>query len=220
MTQSLVLYGFPRSGHNMLRQILWYHFGKKSAFLKGLDPDRVGWQLIWDGTGRDPDCPIRFQHSYPYDALGQKVIYVLRDGRAALVSHSHLLPDFHGWTRSPAALLPALIRGELPITHWASHVATYHRLPYDRRLLVRYEDMCDAIETVIDHLSEFLGWEPKPDGEMPPFATFHAAEPLFFRVGNNQGWRQEWNDELQKLFWDIHGQTMMEYGYEEDWRLA
>ncbi len=92
---NLVLYGMARSGHHLTRQILWHHFGKPSTFWREGSRSRVPWEREWVGQGVDPECPITFQHRYPAEQPGQKVIYLLRDGRAVMVSLFQYLRAYH-----------------------------------------------------------------------------------------------------------------------------
>jgi hypothetical protein len=44
----------------------------------------------------------------------------------------------------------------------------------------------------------------------------HFSSEKFFRSGKAGGWRNEMNDDIQKLFWKYHGGMMKKLGYRKD----
>jgi hypothetical protein len=149
-------------------------------------------------------------------------IYVVRDGRDALVSHAHFMlftrykvpvgADPPRFTRLLRRLITGQLRGGFG--SWSDHVRrwTAHVGP---AAVVRYEELIrDPVRVVRAAWQAASGDALRPqDVSLPTFDELHAREPWFYRKGREGAWRDEMSDELHALFWHHHGPAMHALGY-------
>src|SRR5262249_21674239 len=84
-----------------------------------------------------------------------RAIYIVRDGRAALVSHYHYLRDIRGVRTS----LGDLIKGT-NAPSWSQHVDAWTLSGRPNVLIVRFEDLVRADQGVQDAIAAFTGRKP------------------------------------------------------------
>jgi hypothetical protein len=150
--------------------------------------------------------------SYPAPA-----VYVVRDGRDALVSQAHRVheagvPEFRGqpFNRRLAALIRSGRRGH---GDWSSHVRTWCGRDAPTAS-VRFEELVTAPAETIAGACRRLGVEmPEPDGELTPFTAAKEHDSVEFRRGEVGSWREEMPPGLQERFWRRHGEEMEALGY-------
>lgn len=140
-----------------------------------------------------------------------KAVYLVRDGRDAVLSYAHLQMDFAAFT-SQATKRQALhdqMRNMAAQSRWSDMAAWQ-----DRALLVKYEDLTAdpvaATRVVLKH----IGATGTPTA--PSFESLHAKDPRYFRKGTSGQWRTNMTREVQKLFWERHGETMLSFDYTEN----
>jgi hypothetical protein len=161
-------------------------------------------------------------HDLPRDDF--PAIYLVRDGRDALVSHAHFVLEYDlGLPREPERVretLRSLIVGEHSFGGWSRNVLAWTRRAKPV-VVVRFEDL---IARPLDELRRAVAAvglelpEQRTD-DLPTFARLHARLPEFFRSGRVGGWRGEMSDDLHKLFWTRHGPVMRQLGYRK-WTLG
>src|SRR4051794_11811022 len=104
-----------------------------------------------------------FKSHAEYVEIPARVIYLVRDGRDAMLSLYYYLQRRH-----PDATEP----GEFFFTRsafgtWHEHVTGWldglERWPDDRSIVVRYEDMLADPERYLTDIVRFLGWDVDPD---------------------------------------------------------
>lgn len=136
-------------------------------------------------------------------------IYILRDGRETCVSYWKFLQDLCGVT---FVSLEDVIRGRVPFGDWGWHLEAWNPRQRPNTLLLRYEDMVEDLPVVISRVAEVLHVEPRQT-HIASWSEFHNCDPLFFRAGTNETWRELMTDGDLALFDKLHGPTMREYGY-------
>ena len=151
------------------------------------------------------DLQLIKTHEEPTDT--GPAIYIVRDGRAALVSYMHYLRQVEG----VSAELPAIIRGEVWPGSWSDHFRKWSPLTRPRTLLLRYEDLTGNTDNVCDRLADFVGVSARRNfgNEFP---TLHAVFPQFFHRGGNSANIAEMKPHLA-LFDSLHTDLMKQLGY-------
>lgn len=143
-----------------------------------------------------------------------RVIYIVRDGRAALVSYCHYLRNFLGRNIT----LEAAISGdELP--SWSHHVDTWTLSGRSNLLLIRYEELVLARPDLLQKLSAFIGRTVIRPYDIS-FSELHRLMPAFFRRGSNEPNVGEMTESQLALFDRYHGVTQAKMGYPRPVSLA
>jgi hypothetical protein len=141
----------------------------------------------------------------------RRALYILRDGRDALVSLARYTVDIVGTDKSYEETLRMLITGEYqpPACTWSEHVRFYANR-HDT-LIVRYEDMLKKLSQQLQRVSFYFAIPFHAVNVA--FDELHEASPKFYRRGIVGAWKDEMPIELQQLFWQYHGVAMKEIGY-------
>lgn len=144
-------------------------------------------------------------------------IYIIRDGRDALVSHAHFvadrdIPQFRGVPYNKR--LGRLIRpGIRAYGHWSENTRTW----LDRSAttaVIRFEELVLDPAAVVANACTQLGMDlGRARGEMLDFQYLRERMPSLFRRGKVGSWREEMSPGLQERFWRVHGQQMRALGY-------
>jgi len=227
------LASFPRSGNTLLRIILNSAFGLSTSTIypgpkQGVNQvyDQMN-QLIGDvdSTGTqdqlDADKEVHFLKTHELPATGdrRRAVYVVRDGRDALVSYAHFVRTFESDRYSASSFdenLEMLIRSCDQFGGWSRHAAAWSNRTAPTSV-VRYEDLLIApVDTVFASFPRLGVTLPGVSGSVPDFQALKARIPGFFRKGQAGAWKTEMPAELQKLFWSIHGEAMERFGYTPD----
>ena len=153
--------------------------------------------------------PPIFMKTHESTGDDSAAIYIIRDGRAAIVSYFHYLRD--------VALAPSkledVITGNVWIGSWANHYRGWLPMSRPRTLMIRYEDLVERPDIALEEISNFIGLPLKATGELSKsFADLHSFYPQFFRSGSNDKAISE-IEPYADLFWKHHGDVMDELGY-------
>jgi len=151
--------GFPRSGHHWTQYLIAY-------FAMGLRPDIATDDLVqhavpdiydrkWYRRFRDP---MFFKsHELPQPDY-RNVVYLVRDGRDAIVSYYH-------YQRTVGVKEPVYFNPFSPIfssapVFWEDHVAAWLQNPYAARMIiVKYEDLLADTFGQVRKMCDFFGLE-------------------------------------------------------------
>ncbi len=220
------LASYPRSGNTFFRILLNQLYGlssqsqyNESGFpvinnLTGNHGTNIltepvsnyrNWQFV-----KTHDLPVNDQ--YP-------AIYLVRDGRDALVSHAHYIINHEKYDLPHNAdtfwyLLYDLISTENHFGGWAQNVTTWleRKAP---TAYVRFEELIANPQACIQRAFGQLEIELPAEKIAPPtnFAELQTQLPVFFRRGKVGTWHDEMPEELQKVFWQHHGTVMEKLGY-------
>ncbi len=222
------LASYPRSGNTFFRSVLKYGFGIPSFDLYHLRKPQSGGDVseemgLTDGPiARSPATGrrvyfVKTHEGRPKDE--QRAIYLIRDGRDALVSYAYFrlnkkmnLPLEE---RTPERLVEVLraILDHDRYGDWSAHIEAWTRR--ERTCPVRFETLIQSpLETVRAALDATgYGLPETPSGALPTFDELHQQYPKFFRAGRVGGWREELPDDIHRLFWERHGEMMVRLGY-------
>ena len=214
------LASYPRSGNTLLRLILKHCFGLSSQSLyqdqEFADPDLRN-VVGHEDVGLDPrsfvatarragrslyvkthELPPRDQHP---------AVYVVRDGRSAVVSHAHYLREIMGRDIS----LADVIEGKAGLT-WSQHVRAWALPMRANTLVLRYEDLAAGDRDSLAALSAFIH-QPLLRGFGLSFDRLHAIYPAFFRRGSDAANIAEMDGASLRLFEQHHGDMLKTMGY-------
>lgn len=218
------LASYPRSGNTLLRIILKRCFGltSQSVYHDAEFSDAA----LRDVVGHEPvgDDPARFlsqaqserRHLYVKThelPAGDRhpVIYVVRDGRAAVVSYIHFMREI--LKRDVSA--HDVICGKVGIS-WSRHVRAWTLPPRPGTLMLRYEDLVIGEAATLKKISAFIG-VPQRQAFDISFNSLNALAPDFFRSGSNRKNIAELTSEEEQLFEQMHGVTLRALGYAGAW---
>lgn len=210
---------FPRSGSSFLRLILKQAFGLRSTSLYEGEIAR------WDIAPGTADLIGHYERGRRYDPAEKAAseivktnepplddapaIYLVRDGRSALVSYFHYLNDIQGLP----VTFEELIRGEIFPGFWADHCKAWNPMKRPRTLLLRFEDLTRAPKAACAKISDFLEMPVVADLTLG-FPELHAKFPAYFRCGDDAKNIAEFEPH-KKLFDSIHADAMRQFGYYE-----
>lgn len=229
------LASYPRSGNTYYRMLLYHLYGVKTFSVYN-DPlfERIGASEV---VGHD-QLPDRAEelakgdgvyfvktHDLPTDT--SPAIYLVRDGRDALVSYARYIHSFGQNSGRLARLreiaglvsfrrtLRELIISSQRYGGWSNNVLTWTRRRRDCDVFaVRYEDLVANPIVWLKKSLEGLQIQLEPvEGDLPNFDDLHDKWPQFFRKGKIGSWREEMPKDLRELFWRHHTEAMEAFGY-------
>ena len=219
------LASYPRSGNTMLRMILRQSFGTetfsiyddktdiaKSPTVSALVGHRSMGMKARDFVRQSKmSSDLRFikTHSPPMDA--SPAIYIVRDGRAAVVSYFRYLRDVRN--RADVELRDVIEGRDVYFSSWSGSLREWNPQARPNTLLLHYEDIVDDAETAIERIGEFIGLSPVSAWENE-FEKMRMLYPEFFRAGSNKKNIAALEGADLELFWLLHGDMMrsMHYG--------
>jgi len=215
------LASYPRSGNTLMRIILKSVFGQEtySKYNDLMDigadmkmTELVGHKML-DGSWKDAYQKMKQSkytyfiktHDYPED--DSKAIYIVRDGRASIVSYWHYLRDFAGEEYTISEIISCFFLFD----SWGGHLYAWDPLNRADTFLIKYEDLINP-DNKIKKVSEFTDLSPVCQWRND-FSSFHQINPKFFREGDSiTGIREMRGDDLD-LFWSMHGDWMKILNY-------
>jgi GT2 family glycosyltransferase len=217
------LASYPRSGNTFLRVILYHAFGLQTYSLYGdlLDigshsatAELVGHAYLpsnWNAAEASLDKELWLVKTHDVPPTEDKAIYIIRDGREAAVSYVNYL---HRYVRQDIELLD-VIAGAVSFGSWSDHIAAWAPLERKGTLLLRFEDLVTRPDAYISILADFLEREPITPS-LPTFAQLHTINPSFFPSGKKDTWKSSLSEELHILYWLMHRDAMIRYGYADN----
>jgi len=227
------LVGYPKSGTTWFQNLV-------AGVVYGLDPEYAPDSLI---QSLIPDIhmkhfyrryatPMYFKcHDFPRPSY-KRVVYLLRDGRDALVSHFHFKKALTG--KTPNFMYLVKYRQSLAMK-WHEHVEAWLSNPYGAKMIViRYEDLkIDPLEQ-LRRFCTFVGID-RPDSflrnvimkasfeSMREKETIHGAwieefgirlhDGFFARRGEVGSYLEEMPKDVLKVFLAEAGETLRKCGY-------
>lgn len=218
------LASYPRSGNTLLRTVLKQAMGLDSFSDEDIQPalgltrkaeqefGHVPLPKAWDAFHREatesPRVTLVKTHLPPRDA--QPAIYVVRDGRRAIVSyrsyHKEFFPEHE-------VDLASLVLGDDHYGGWSDHHERWFEAA-GPRMLVRYEELVDASADLLSRLAAFVGHAGPVTTWKNPFEKLHRENPKFFRAGGSK-WEGApgWSELVDSAFFLLHGKLMQQLGY-------
>ena len=220
------LASYPRSGNTLLRIALSRGWGiptdsvykdgeiREIAVTSGLF--EVGSASVYVEELRN-DSATHFVKTHEFPSDDSPAIYVIRDGRDAIVSFAHYLENFNPGDVAGLdfpQIIEKLILGEIGFGSWGRHVEAWT----DRQaptILLRYEQlMSDPFGVLQKALRGQFGLSGLMDSRpFPCFSELHLQDPRFFRRGRSGNWRLELSAQNMALFELHHGAMLERIGY-------
>jgi hypothetical protein len=221
---------YPRSGSHYLRYLLWRYYGLKryTVYPRNNLPITSYQQNIINLFGGNIDQQVDIEttaksrmlyfvktHEMPQDDY--PAIYLVRDGRDSLVSYAHFIQTLYKPNDKLNALLYDLITNAGYFGGWCAHVLAWTQRK-TKTHVIRFEDLTQSsepsrlVKTAIADVACHLP-EKEPMTLLPTFAELHQLNPIMFRKGKINGWRDEMPQNLHDLFWEKHGQAMEQMGF-------
>jgi hypothetical protein len=157
--------------------------------------------------GSETLTPVK-THGAPLDT--GRAIYVVRDGRAAIVSWYNLLIRLR--RRRDVTIADVIDGRKVVFGDWSAHLHAWR--PWERpdTLLLRYEELNAEPDVAIARIGRFLGVAPVRAWENE-FGRLHTVFPEFFAGGSNERNIAQMSEADHRRFWDRHGAMMARLCY-------
>lgn len=225
------LASFPRSGNTFFRNILFEVYGLESSTFHReenypMDENYAAYPFV--KTHLLPD-------QLPEEHRAAPKVYLVRDGRDALVSLAHHRKDIiEPGTDFYTNLLEAtLALGGSYFGGWSENVKQWTA---EADVVIRYEDLIEDPLGEVEKLRKIIALpEPKQE-RLPTFEKLKFGQPQYgsgatflareeevaalarknFRKGKAGSWKQEMPTELLTLFYELHGAVLKGYNYSRD----
>ncbi|MBX3063938.1 MAG: sulfotransferase domain-containing protein [Anaerolineae bacterium] len=230
----LWLASYPRSGNTFFRTLLKHVYDINSLTIYDQLPQTT-WTAAPEYFTMHPHKIPTFEdmvaadewyvmktHDLPKE--DHPAIYIVRDGRDALISHAHFVLEYD-W-KLPLEerqaryydTLRMLIETDVSFGGWGKNVLAW-TLRQTPTIVVKFEQLIiNPFETLAAALTE-IGYQP-PEARSSDtplnFEHLHKLNPQFFRKGRVGAWREEMPTDLQELFWQRHGAVMDKMTYSRD----
>lgn len=254
---NVILASFPRSGNTFLRNILidvlgvysWnnievYNDAQKKLFKyeskkmfrsfltqKVKNMEKLKHKLSYHVI-KSHEIPSKILHLCDDDV---KIIYLIRDGRDALVSMAHHRKDIiepgtdfiDNLSKSIKAPRGSYFGG------WGQNVTSWTKIA---NLVIHFENLVNNPVKEILRIREFLDL-PEPNlNNIPTFESQRSGgshfggknrknlskekqdefNSMFFRKGKIGSWKEDMPEKIHEIFWKKYGKKMLEMGYQKD----
>jgi hypothetical protein len=224
------LASYPRSGNTFLRALLYQVYGVHTHEFYDKDLDPASFEVLSTIFGADPADPslddmkrsneyfLVKTHDMPEEDY--PAIYIVRDGRDALVSHAHFVLQYDQQLPPDVQrerfddTLKMLVETDASFGGWSGNVRAWTTRS-TKTAIVRFEDLVRKPLDTIRPAMEDVGYTPSelPVPNIPMFEELRGKLPAFFRKGRIGSWREEMREDLHELFWKRHGAMMDAMGY-------
>jgi Sulfotransferase domain len=220
------LASYPRSGNTLLRQVLWQTMGRGSFEDVPYRMFMGDWalnyevefgsltRLLEEASTLDEAILVK-THLLPQD--GERAVYVVRDGRSALLSflrHQRL------YEPQTEPTLTGLILGDHFYGGWSEHLRAWRDRPGET-LVVRFGDLRNGDAVTLARLAEFVGNTSAIAPWVNRLEEYRRLAPNDFGEGR-ASWEptEEWDWLADALFWAEHGDVMGEFGFDDGRRIV
>ncbi len=211
------LASYPRSGNSYTRVLLENIYGLPKYALYDTKTTSSVRDLL-PAFAISPEIHVVKTHELPEEDY--PAIYLLRDGRDAIVSYTHFLltnvqkiPIEH---QAPyfEKTMRTVIKGQAGFGRWSTHVEAWTTRKSQTAIL-RYEDLITRpVECIREAIVKLhLNLTEIGKINLPTFDELKQKEPNDYRRGQIGSWQDEMPERLRRLFWRYHGKTMIRQGY-------
>ena len=223
------LASFPRSGNTFFRIVLHEVYGIRSSTYHK--------EKTYPVDDSYEQYSVVKTHLLPYQLVPDDpnipAVYVVRDGRDALVSIAHQRRDLiEPGSDFKENLRMAIMAAEGSyFGGWSRNVEEWIRRA---SVVVKFEDLIahpiesvegirpilDLPEAKLDRLPTFEDLRAKDmpygsgRGQRISSQKRAARRDKFFRRGKVGGWKDDFPEDLYEQFWELHGLTMEKVGYQ------
>lgn len=222
------LASFPRSGNTFFRNVLFEVYGISSSTFHR--------ETLYPQEENYFEYPVVKTHLLPAQLeeayRDAPKVYLIRDGRDALVSMAHHRKDIiEPGTDFEVNLLEAILAMEGNyFGGWTENVRQWTAAA---DIVIYFEDLIADPLREVEKLRAIMDLpEPNID-KLPSFQKLKFGQPQYgsgkqflddreeveamaqknFRRGKAGAWRDEMPPQMEKLFWELHGNMMIEMGY-------
>ena len=223
------LASYPRSGNTLLRMILKRCFDLSSSedgdeddfhglrtftnedakIMFGRLIRHVNWNQFYQEASDSHKMILVKTHLPPKD--NQPFIYIVRDGRSAIQSYKKFFEDI---LPGASTTLIKLIMGDDAYGDWSSHFSQWNKRDNNKGLMLRFEELVNPSPKTLLKIADHLNFQGEIKPFNNPFRECQLRWPDLFRKGQIDFQRlAEWNDLINVLFYQIHGQLMTELDY-------
>ena len=209
------LASYPRSGNTYFRVVARLCFGIACPSVYSDEP-AIDWSLVGElEPPSDAGPPLLKTHEWPPPNDDSPAIYIVRDGRDAVVSYAHYICQYVEPGRDFDEALHAAIVADDIFGGWSRHVIDWCA---KATVVVRFEELIAQDLAVAAYALRKVGLERPPTRVPPEFSELTKMEDLpgFFRRGKVGGWREDMPEWMHELFWERHGQAMELMGYSRE----
>jgi hypothetical protein len=220
---------YPRSGSSYFRTLFNRIYGIKNISVyneKDDDPKLMDKsklfafnEVFFESHNELPEYILVQTHEMPSD--DRLAIYLIRDGRDALVSYAWYIINVEKVKTDFRTALKNVIENPGYFGGWSAHVLSWIKR-IDKTAVIKFENLVTApspnqiiekalVELKLGQIKE-LGHKKK----LPTFDFLNQKNPNHYRRGKIGGWKDEMPPDLHALFWKKHGHAMREMGYSYD----
>lgn len=241
----IYLVSYPKSGNTWMRYLIAYatwpdltdlDLVEMAAYIPSFRIEHDSVMML------DPDSPcnqlkhrIIKEHTVYNKRAARNVkraIYIVRDGRDAIVSYWHFCNQRDGTLISFNDFLESSAKPEHSYGPWREHVQGWLDAPLEAKLVLRYEDMLtntefclrqaldfaeiDATDNVIEKAVERASFNSMRKLEKTKgFNLDQLKNVKFVRMGKTGTWKDVFGQRDLEHFEKFHGGSAPELGY--DW---
>ena len=206
------LASYPRSGNTFVRNILYEVYGIESSVFHTIPNRKKDPEYHRSAVVKTHELPEKLDPRF----RDRPVVYLIRDGRDAIVSEAWHRKNFHD-PRSKIKLnmLEAVLAaGDSHFGGWARNVAEWIARA---DLLIRFEDLIRDPFKEVEKLRSVIHLPEARKERLPDFLSQKTGTPRygrvqssgrnaeFFRKGRSGGWKEEMPAAIQSVFWRYHG---------------
>lgn len=226
------LASYPRSGNTYFRVLLKHYFNI-DTFSVYDETIPIGKEFIKDLVGvgeqttpvdekiRSNNTSIIKTHDLPQDDYS--AIYIVRDGRDALVSYAHYIlsrdiNDKGGFINKFNLILNELVETDNYFGGWGDHTLSWMQRA-SNTVVIKFEELVQTQDpyTIVSNALKKVEYPVTLRDEsatIPSFDDLHNLWPAFFRKGKIGAWKTEMLEETQDLFWKRYDKAMEVAGYQ------
>ena len=213
------LASFPRSGNTFFRNVLFEVYGIQSSTYhkdpnRKVDPNYTSYKVV-----KTHLLPHQLE---PKDS-NIPAVYIVRDGRDALVSLAHHRKDIvEPGTDFENNLLECLVaKGGSHFGGWSQNVLQWSERAH---IIIKFEDLIEDPIREVEKLRQIMDLPPPQEDKLPNFESLKFGRPQYgggqadkfdskrnkshFRKGKIGGYQDEMSMDIQRLFWGQHGKAM------------
>jgi hypothetical protein len=160
LDSDIYLISYPKSGNTWVRFLIGNYISKGEM-------DFTNGHLIMPDLHFNPEqienissIPRFIKSHEPYNNKYNKVIYIVRDGRAVAVSYYYFMIKLGQISKELSFtdyLNTKFLTGDVPFGDWQEHVLSWTSQERDSVLVIRYEDMLENIESEFRKILLFCG---------------------------------------------------------------
>jgi hypothetical protein len=220
---------YPRSGNSLLRQILFdtmdlvsYHDGPSEIEISADYAKEIVDRDEFFLAAASAEPMFVKTHLPPADAY--PALYVVRDGRASISSFLKYEQRFSPSSpSSPSNAMLSLILGDHYYGDWSQHYRAWcaPERRGGRTLTLDYEQLFGADQATLEAIASFVGYDGPIKAWANPIDEWREKYPHLVGAGKTI-WEPlpEWNWMCDAVFWQLHGDVMLERGFDDGRRVA